>query len=175
MKNIYKKLANIQAMGLSFQKTADNPFFKSKYTPLEDILKKLNPILDKEGLIIYHSSSGQSVDTRAVDTESGEYIESHFTIKQDLKPQEIGSTITYGKRYNIGMIFNIITDEDDDANASVNYGKETKKISVFEQAMKIIKAEKDKSKLEEWKKKIETSAKYSEDEKFELITLISEK
>jgi hypothetical protein len=54
--------------------------------------------------------------TCVVDTESGEMLQSMFPMIQSNDPQKIGSCISYGKRYNIGQIFNIITDRDDDGN-----------------------------------------------------------
>jgi len=45
MKNIYKKLLDIQKLGLTFTKNAENPFFKSKYLDLDDLNKGLMPTL----------------------------------------------------------------------------------------------------------------------------------
>ena len=117
MKNLLKKLHRIQGLNLTFQKTEENPFFHSKYLPLEELQKKLNPILDSNNLVVYHYTENKEVKTVVADVDSAETLTSSFPIQDGLDPQKCGSTITYGKRYNLGQIFNIITDEDDDANA----------------------------------------------------------
>ncbi len=54
MKNIYKKLLDIQKLGLTFTKNAENPFFKSKYLDLDDLNKGLMPTLNEKGLLLLH-------------------------------------------------------------------------------------------------------------------------
>lgn len=118
---------DIQKMNLHVKKTEDNPFFKSKYVPLEALQDMLNPILNNAGLLVYHCVENSSLITTVMDIETAEEIESSFPITQGLKPQEVGSAITYGKRYNLGALFNIITDDDDDGNGSS--GKKVKKVA----------------------------------------------
>ncbi len=118
MKNILKKLYEIQGMNLRFEKTAENPFFKSKYLPLEAIQEKLNPVLQDKGMVVFHITKENHVITIVADVESGEMLESAFPLPVGLDPQKVGSAITYGKRYNLGALFNIITDEDDDGNST---------------------------------------------------------
>ena len=119
MKNLLKKLHKIQGLNLTFQKTEENPFYHSKYLPLEELQKKINPVLQDNGLVVFHYTKNSCVITEVADVDSGESITSEFPLQAGLDPQKVGSTITYAKRYSIGQIFNIITDEDDDANASV--------------------------------------------------------
>lgn len=172
MQKIHKKLFEIQSKDLVFKKEAENPFFKSKYLTLEALLTELKPILKEYNLLITHSTHSNCVVTSVIDVESGEFVSSAFPLQDGIDPQKVGSAITYGKRYNLSQIFNIIADEDDDGNkASVVKPK----VSPFEQSMAKIKAEKDKKVLEDWKKKIEKSTLYDDAEKFELITAINEK
>ena len=119
MKNIYKKLLEIQELGLTFTKNAENPFFKSKYLDLDDLNKGLMPTLNEKGLLLLHRTRKKAVVTEIVEVETGEKIESSFPIPDSIvDPQKMGSAITYAKRYNIGQLFNIITDKDDDGNAT---------------------------------------------------------
>ena len=118
MNKIYAKLLDVQNEGLTFAKTAENPFFRSKYLPLEELQKKLAPILEKYKLLVFHYSKEGGVVTAVVDVESGEKVESFFPLQQNLEPQKVGSAISYAKRYNLGQIFNIVTDVDDDANST---------------------------------------------------------
>lgn len=112
---IYEKLFNIQ--GLSVKKDATNPFFKCKYATLDNIIEVLNPILKKNKLVVYHKSFDGYLITVLQDTESKDSIESGIKLPDINDPQKLGSAITYFKRYNLGQIFNIVTDEDDDGNA----------------------------------------------------------
>ena len=120
MKNLLKKLYEIQGENLKFTKNEENPFYHSQYLTLDALLEKLNPILQSYKLVVYHYTDNKEVKTSVADIESGETLTSSFPIQDGLEPQKVGSTITYAKRYNLGEIFNIITEQDDDANASVS-------------------------------------------------------
>ena len=119
--NIYQKLLAIQKKNLSFTKNADNPFFKSKYLSLDQLIKGLNPELNALDLIIVHKTRQREVITLVIDTPTGKNIKSRFPIPEAITdPQKMGSAITYAKRYNIGQLFNIMTDVDDDGNATAS-------------------------------------------------------
>lgn len=126
MKAIIKKMHDIQKMNLRVKKTEDNPFFKSKYVPLEAIQDILHPIVIEKGLVVFHRVRDRELVTTVVDVDTAEALESAFPISEGIKPQEVGSAITYGKRYNLGALFNIITDDDDDGNGSSQPPKTSK-------------------------------------------------
>lgn len=121
--SIFKKLFEIQ--GIAVKKDASNPFFKSKYMSLDNIVEVLKPILDGHKLLVYHFTENKEMVTSVHDIESNEYVMSKFPLIESNDPQKYGSCITYAKRYNLGEIFNIITDEDDDGNKAsekvINY------------------------------------------------------
>jgi hypothetical protein len=102
--------------------SADNPFFKSHYAPLDAILSLVRPILAKNGLLIMQSTGGDgsyaSVTTTVLHS-SGEYIRSDPLILRPSKldPQGIGSALTYARRYSLSAILGIAGDDDDDANS----------------------------------------------------------
>lgn len=102
--------------------SADNPFFKSHYAPLDAILSLVRPILAKNGLVIMQSTGGDgsyaSVTTTILHS-SGEYIRSDPLILRPSKldPQGIGSALTYARRYSLSAILGIAGDDDDDANS----------------------------------------------------------
>jgi len=116
MKELYTKLAKIQGLGV--KKNADNPFFKSKYQNLDEIVKTLNPLLHEHGLLVFHQSIGRTIYTKVIEVETQQSIESQFDIPDLNDIQKLGGAITYAKRYNLGQLFNIVTDEDDDGNTS---------------------------------------------------------
>ena len=112
--------------------TAENPFFKSKYAPLGDILNMVRPILSKHGLIIIQNVS---TDDRFVSIETGIYHTSGQYIISDKLQMSVekataqgqGSGITYGRRYQLSAFLNIASEDDDDANHVSSDKKETKK------------------------------------------------
>lgn len=102
-------------------KTADNPFFKSKYASLPDLLTAIKEPMHKNGLSFVQFPSGTNgLETLLMHT-SGEWIRDSYTMtpsKND--PQGIGSCITYMRRYALGSVLGLATDEDDDGNAASN-------------------------------------------------------
>ncbi len=57
------------------------------------------------------------VSTSVVDTETDETITSVFPVF-GTKPQEIGSSITYARRYNLQALLDLSTDDDDGNSAN---------------------------------------------------------
>lgn len=111
------------------KKDANNPFFKSKYASLTNILDAVSIPLAECGLAVTQFPTGQDgLTTLLIHAESGEFIESTYEMV-GLKntPQERGSLISYQRRYAITSVLNLnISDEDDDANASTYGAKATK-------------------------------------------------
>ena len=114
---IYKKLLEVQKVGVKADKDGKNPHFKSNYVTLDNLLSVILPIATEQGVAITNVFKAGYIVTTVTDVDSGEYITSEFAIHNE-KPQEIGSAGTYGKRYNLGAIFNLITEVDDDGNMS---------------------------------------------------------
>ncbi len=94
--------------------SAVNPYFKSKYAPLPDILNHVRPVLKKNGLCVMQDAS---VTTRIFHS-SGEWIESEklFLVPQKDDPQGHGGAITYARRYQLASMLGISSEDDDDAN-----------------------------------------------------------
>lgn len=111
-----EKLLKIQGAEFRVDKDWKNPHFKSSYVTLDNLLSVLLPLATENKIAIYHFISDKKLITQVKDTESDECIASEFPIYQE-DPQKIGSAITYAKRYNLGAIFNIITEVDDDGNS----------------------------------------------------------
>lgn len=129
MKNIAKSLAKFHDLMGTVTKDASNPFFKSKYAPLESILPAIKEPLKDSGLVFIQMPSflGEgdvnrvpALRTILIDVESGENIDETFPLvlaKQD--PQGVGSAITYMRRYAIVSMLGLNCDEDDDGNATL--------------------------------------------------------
>jgi hypothetical protein len=106
----------------TIKKESDNPFFKSKYADLPSILEHINPILVECGLSIVHATRYEN-ESLVLETtltsieEKPESITSVFPVFGN-KPQEIGSSMTYARRYNIQALLDLSTDDDDGNSAN---------------------------------------------------------
>lgn len=100
--------------------------FNYKYTELDTIVSGIKPIMHKYGLAFMQSVSGGENDTPMTITtrifsKTGQYIEDSVvlpkvTLKGSNPVQEVGSAITYMKRYCLTAMLGITSDEDIDAN-----------------------------------------------------------
>lgn len=138
-------------------KDNDNPFFKSKYADLATILNIIDKPLAEAGLAITSNIEYLAEDlicrTNLTHKDSDEVATSIFPIF-GAKPQEIGSSVTYARRYNIQALLNLAA-EDDDGNKA-NEGNKVKKP---------ISAATNKAKYEEYMgclKKVTTKEMYLE-------------
>lgn len=114
--------AQAELKNASLNKT--NPHFKSRYADLAEIRDTVMPTLTKHGLALIQytqvGGAGFYLVTRLMH-ESGEMIESRFPLPEDVtKPQQMGSAITYARRYMMASICGITAEEDDDGNAAQN-------------------------------------------------------
>ena len=121
MKELFKALGQFREQVSAVKKDADNPFYKSKYADLNSILEVIkNPLLIS-GLAISHNckhtESGFIVVTTLAHIESGEHIESEFPVFGN-KPQEIWSSMSYARRYNLLALLDIPTEDDDGQKAN---------------------------------------------------------
>jgi len=122
IKNLAIALSKFQSEVENPKNTADNPFYHSKYAPLQDVLNTVRPLLSKHGLSIIQSPSGdgQSISiTTMLLHESGEWIEfDPLVLKAEkITPQGAGSAITYGRRYALSAVLGISSEDDDDGNS----------------------------------------------------------
>ena len=118
VKEICKALICFKIKVEGIRKDAKNPFFKSTYASLGNIIDAIEEPLAESGLAVMQFPTGDNGLTTLVMHESGEWIESNYTmtpVKND--PQGIGSCITYQKRYALtaALLLNIL-EKDDDAN-----------------------------------------------------------
>ncbi|MEC5422079.1 ERF family protein [Virgibacillus sp. C22-A2] len=121
---ISKALAKFQEEVKQPLKDADNPFFKSKYVPLENVVEAIAESGPKNGLSFVQWPKNDETGRVGVATllmhTSGEFIEFDAVfMKADKEtPQGAGALITYLKRYSLSAIYGITSDADDDANSS---------------------------------------------------------
>ncbi|WP_053035414.1 ERF family protein [Staphylococcus haemolyticus] len=117
-----KALANFHKELKQPMKDANNPFFKSKYAPLENVVEAIDDVAPKFGLTYSQypvtTDDGKVGISTVLLHESGEFIEyPPATTKPDKNtPQGVGSALTYMRRYSLSAVFGITSDQDDDGN-----------------------------------------------------------
>lgn len=108
-----EKLLEVQKKLLKFKKNWKANY--GKYITLDDLLDHLLPVCNDLDILVYHTMSDGKVITTVMSWKQS--ITSEFPITDLSSPQKVGASITYAKRYNLGQIFNIVTDDDtDDGN-----------------------------------------------------------
>lgn len=127
---ISKAMAKFQSEVKQPFKDANNPFFKSKYVPLESVVESITSIAPKHGISFVQWASNDDTGRVGVSTmimhTSGEYIEFDPVYMNADKntAQGAGALISYLKRYSLSAVFGITSDQDDDGNhASGNTNK----------------------------------------------------
>ena len=168
-----KALSLAQVEFKPIRKSAENPFFKSKYATLDNVIESTKEALKNTGLAISQLPSGGVVKTMLIHS-SGQWISSDTPLHADKRgPQGYGSALTYGRRYALSAILNVASEPDDDGH--VGQHQKVKEQSLPKQyAESIKKADTIEKwdKIEVWLKKYKASNKmidtYIEDrEKFE--------
>lgn len=122
------KILKIQSEIGALSKTETNPFFKSKYFDINSLIAQLMPLLEKYGLTVTQPLStvaavgrdGFGTETKpAILTQvyDGEklLVSEKIQLPENSNPQQMGSAITYYRRYALQSLF-LLQAEDDDAN-----------------------------------------------------------
>lgn len=128
--NLAKALLAAQKEITAVLKTADNPYFKSKYADRSAVIHHVKPILNKYGIAFIQmpvpaSREGYAALATTLLHESGESVSGTAEAplaKSD--PQAYGSAITYLSRYALVQATGLMLDaeEDDDGNAASDKG-----------------------------------------------------
>jgi len=189
IKEIATALCKFQGEVGKIKKGETNPFFKSKYASLADILDVIRQPLAENGLSFVQLPEAEHQLTTLLMHTSGEWIRSTYSMtpaKND--PQGLGSVITYQRRYALGAVLGLNIDEDDDGNAASTPAKPFQKQKPASDAnfagMKKIKPDLTEQRLDQaidycinkgeydiWEK-IEASYNYTEAQKEKFINRI---
>lgn len=106
--------ADMKAVG----KDSTNPFFKSKYAGLPEVVKTASPIISAHGLSVTQTMGfNGEVDTLTTWLlhKSGQFI--NDTMRLHLSKEDAqghGSATTYARRYSYMAILGLVAEEDDD-------------------------------------------------------------
>lgn len=113
MKNVLKALLKAKTEINPIVKKSENPFFKSKYSDINDLLAEVDPILHKNGLLLVQPILDGKATTQIWHVESGEMIESQMELPNITDPQKMGSAVTYFRRYTLVTILSLQSLDDD--------------------------------------------------------------
>lgn len=125
LKELYTALAKAQEEMESAKLDSKNPFFKSTYADLPSVIKASRPFLAKNGLAVMQRVMTNVNNTIYLSTRlchsSGQWIESSMPIDPPKKTiQDIGSYITYVRRYTYSALIGVVgSDDDDDGEAAM--------------------------------------------------------
>lgn len=119
------------------KKEVTNPFFHKKYADLPTCWQAVESFR-KEGIAIVQSPAEGPDGFVLLDTQlshtSGQWMRSRLKIriaKDD--PQGYGSAITYARRYALGCMTGLVTEEDDDGNAASHPAPQAQRVMQHKQ------------------------------------------
>lgn len=121
---IYKKLALVKSEIGKISKDSTNPFFKSKYFDVNALLEHVEPLLQKNNLLLLQPILNGKVISEIIDSESGEKVSSELELGSFADPQKMGSAITYYRRYTLQSLLGLQAEDDDGNKASTHAKKE---------------------------------------------------
>jgi hypothetical protein len=116
-------LAKAQAELTNPVKEATNPHFRSRYATLDAGLNIVRECLSKNGISFTQPTRVEDsiliLETRLA--HEGQWIVSEYPVCTfPVKHQEMGSALTYARRYSLFSLVGIAGEEDDDANAAAS-------------------------------------------------------
>lgn len=131
LKELFAALSKAQAEMKTAGLNAENPYFKSAYSDLAEIVKVSRPALTKNGLSVIQqimpNEDGQNILHTILCHSSGQWIETRMRIlpaKPDV--QSLASYLTYLRRYSYAAIVGVVSSsEDDDGEIAVHSERET--------------------------------------------------
>ena len=106
-----QRLLEFQKQVNVIKKDAKNPHFKNTYATLKQVLSEVKPILSEVGLLITQPIDERGIGT--VITDGKDSISSFIPMPQGLQPQQIGSAITYFRRFTCSSLLSLEIDDDD--------------------------------------------------------------
>jgi hypothetical protein len=103
----------------------DKGSYRYSYADLASIADQVRPLLAKHGFAFVSkptlNANGRFVLAYALVHRTGARESGEFPLNENLKPQQIGSLITYARRYSLTAVLGLTPDDDDDA-AGAQYG-----------------------------------------------------
>lgn len=121
-------LAKAQGEFTHASKDTANPYFKSKYADLAAVWQACREPLSKNGLAVTQTmdiAGEKQVLITMLSHSSGQWIKSLMVIPvQKPGPQELGSCLSYCRRYALAALVGVYQDDDDAETAQKPYRSE---------------------------------------------------
>ena len=118
MKELLKAIANVKKEVGVLSKTETNPFFKSKYFDINSLIQQIEPLLEKNNLLLLQPIENNKVKSVIYEVESGNSVSSEIDLPNLTDPQKLGSAITYYRRYTLQSLLGLQAEDDDGNKAS---------------------------------------------------------
>jgi ERF superfamily len=118
-------LLAFQAEAPTLPKDKVNPHFGSRFTSLETIVETIGPLLSEHDLIwstlpVLDENGQPILAYRLTHVPTGQSIEGAMGLLGAGSMQQLGSAITYARRYALTAVLNLVADEDDDGEAAAS-------------------------------------------------------
>jgi hypothetical protein len=117
-KNIYQKLHEAKLEIGKVAKNAKNPHFKNTYADLNALIEAVEPILLEKGLVLLQPIKEGRVFTIITSIVDSYSVESYIDLPINLNPQQLGSAVTYFRRYTLQSLLSLQAVDDDGQHAS---------------------------------------------------------
>ena len=151
-RNIYSVILQARGMIGAVTKNATNPFFKSKYADINNVIDTINPVCDSLGIVWTQSpkvtkENQDILYTRlCLEDNPEQFIDSEVRLLlPSADMQKLGTAITYARRYAHISIFGLPTEDDDGQAVSKQPTASQKRSAEIIKAMdKLVEAHKNK-------------------------------
>ena len=111
MEKLQEKLLEFQKRVHAIKKDGTNPHFKTTYATLTQIISEVKPILSELGIVLTQPlSDGYVITTLTLGTER---VSSSLPLPVTLNPQQMGSAISYYRRYTLSSLLALEVQDDD--------------------------------------------------------------
>lgn len=129
---LFEALAKAQAEVAAASKDKTNPAYKSKYADLASVWDACRKPLTDNGLAVPQfprRTEGGVAVTSVLTHSSGQWMSETLEIPliANANAQQVGSAITYGRRYMLAAIAGVAPEDDDGAKANEAAPKETQR------------------------------------------------
>lgn len=121
-KTLNQKVFALQAEVGAIAKDSKNPFFNSKYFDINGLIKHIQPLLEKNRLLLIQPIGNKIVSSVIRCIDSNEQMVSEMELPNISDPQKMGSAITYYRRYTLQSLL-ALQAEDDDGNSASRQSK----------------------------------------------------
>lgn len=119
MKELLTAIANVKKEVGKLSKTETNPFYNSKYFDINSLIHQLEPLLEKNGLLLLQPIEGGFVRSVIYHLETQQLTASEIKLPEMNDPQKLGSAITYYRRYTLQSLLGLQAEDDDGNNSTL--------------------------------------------------------